>query len=122
MPVTWTVEDGAIVVAPVGVYSSEELERAVSSALYSPAFPLGGPILFDGREATVSPSPELVERRANLIRALLAHGVISCCALIPAAQHQEMAGRVRASVPEAGTNMRIFGSMDEGRAWIAGRG
>jgi hypothetical protein len=122
MPVTWTVEDGAIVVAPVGEYSSEELERAVSSALYSPDFPLGGPILFDGRESAIPPSATLVERRASLIRALLGHGVIGRCALVPADHHRQFAGEVLSSMPEANGNVEIFGSIAEGRAWIGASG
>ena len=121
MSVSWTIEHGAIVIAVDGDYTTEELEQAVSAALYSPQFPLGGSILFDGRKATATTTPALLERRAHLLASLFEHGVISRCAVVPAPERAHLVRKVRAKVPAARGRMRILKNMEEGMEWLGER-
>jgi len=118
MTVNWSILDGAIVVAAEGEYTPEELERAVSAALFSPQFPAGGALLFDGRRATTPTTPEVLDHRVKFIASLLDHGVISRCGAVFGKDRGEFATVVRDKVRESGREMMVFATMDEGRHWL----
>jgi hypothetical protein len=119
MTVNWSILEGAIIVAVEGDYTGEELERAVSAALYSPKFPAGGALLFDGRRATTPATPEMLNHRATFIASLLDHGVISRCAAVVGEGRRPLAAFVQDRMRESGWEMTVFATIDEGRHWLA---
>jgi hypothetical protein len=118
MTVSWSIQYDAIILVVEGNYTSEELERAVSAALYSPQFPAGGALLIDSRLATTEATPEFLDRRAKFVTSLLDHGVVSRCAVVPAKDRRHVAAAVRAKVLESGGEMLVLRDMDAGRDWL----
>jgi hypothetical protein len=118
MTVTWSIQHDAIILVVEGNYTSEELERAASAALYSPKFPAGGALLIDGRLATAEGTLEFVEHRARFVTSLLDHGVVSRCAVVPAKNRRHLVTAIRAKVRESGGEMLVLRDMQAGRDWL----
>ena len=107
-----------MIVQVEGDYSPEEVRHAVVGGLFSEEFQLPGAVLFDSREACAEPTPELLDETVKLLRALFQHGIASRCAVIAAAKRMPIARDVQILIREAGGELEILSTMEEGEAWL----
>jgi O-methyltransferase involved in polyketide biosynthesis len=118
MPMTWTIEDGLLVVNLIGTHELDEFRDTISEAVASPGFRPGMHLFFDARSSYSYLTPEAIQRRLEFLATLVSKGVATRCAVVTTQQRAGISIRAAAKLEAFGMVMGVFLDKEEARTWL----
>lgn len=124
MPVKWSYRASILVVETIGVYSREELSRALVEARHDPQFRPDTRVLFDGRLSEADISTPDIDWRVQLASGLRSMGFAKECAVVVRDKPVTFGlGRMLSMrlEGEEGIDLQVTRDFDDAMRWLAGR-
>jgi hypothetical protein len=118
MPMTWTIQDGLVVIGVVGTHDLREFKKTISAAVDSPGFRPGMPLFIDARSSYSYLSTKAIEERLEFVASLREKGVARRCAAVTTPQRMDVSLLASVMLEKYGMQLGVFLDLDEARTWL----